>query len=67
MAEQENNFKQMLSQELENKPEAPNLVENRLDGSINSVLHIAKVLELFIPKFIDAVMVFLGGKPREEK
>lgn len=62
---QDNNFKQMLSNELAESPEAPGLIENRIDGSIGMISHVSKLIELYIPNFIDALMVFLGGKPSD--
>ena len=67
MAQNDNNFKQMLFQDLELMPEAPQQVENRLDGSIGIISHFAKVVELYIPKFIEAILAFLGAPENPEK
>jgi len=66
MAENDNNFKQMLFQELEAMPQAPNQVENGIDGSVGFISHFAKVVELYIPKFIDALMAFLGANNKPD-
>ncbi|MBT8219152.1 MAG: hypothetical protein KJP00_04985 [Bacteroidia bacterium] len=59
-----NNFKQLLFQELQEMPEAPGQVENGVDGSIGFISHIGKFIELYIPKFIDAITAFLGSNDR---
>lgn len=56
-----NNFKQMLFQELQEMPNAPEEVENGVDGSIGLISHIGKFIELYIPKFIEALAAFLGS------
>ena len=56
-----NNFKQLLFQELKEMPQAPDEVENGVDGSIGFISHIGKFIELYIPKFIDAITAFLGS------
>ena len=61
MAENKNNFKQMLFQDLEAMPHAPESVEKNIDGSVGFISHFAKVVELYIPKFIDALLAFLGA------
>ena len=61
---EDNNFKQMLFQELQEMPDAPEQVENGVDGSIGFISHFAKVIELYIPKFIEALAAFLGAKPK---
>lgn len=67
MAQKDNNFKQMLFQDLELMPDAPKQVENGIDGSVGIISHFAKVVELYIPKFIEALLAFLGAKERPEK
>lgn len=67
MADQDNNFKQMLFSELEKMPDAPLGVENSLDGTMGFIGHFAKVVELYIPNFIQAMVAFLGGDNKLEK
>ena len=67
MANNDNNFKQMLFQELEAMPDAPPSVENGLDGSMGFISHFAKVVELYVPKFIEALMAFLGANNKPDK
>lgn len=67
MAEKDNNFKQMLFQELEAMPDAPKMVENGIDGTTGFISHFAKVIELYIPKFIDAMMAFLGAEESQKE
>ena len=67
MAENDNNFKQMLFQELEAMPQAPRQVENGIDGSVGFISHFAKVIELYIPKLIDALLAFLGADNKPKK
>jgi len=66
MANQDNNFKQMLFSELEKMPHAPKQVENGIDGSVGFISHFAKVVELYIPKFVQALVAFLGGEEKTE-
>ena len=65
MANNDNNFKQMLFQDLEAMPDAPSEVENGIDGSVGFISHFAKVVELYIPKFIEAMMAFLGSSDKK--
>lgn len=67
MAEKDNNFKQMLFSELEEMPDAPIQVENGIDGSVGFISHFAKVIELYVPKFIEALVAFLGGRDESVK
>jgi len=66
MANNDNNFKQMLFSELEKMPDAPRQVENGIDGSVGFISHFAKVVELYIPNFIQALVAFLGGDDKQE-
>ena len=67
MANNDNNFKQMLFQDLEAMPDAPRQVETRIDGTVGFISHFAKVIELYVPKFIDALMAFLGAGNKPNK
>ncbi len=67
MANKDNNFKQMLFQDLEAMPDAPSQVENGIDGSIGFISHFARVVELYIPRFIEALMAFLGAEDKANK
>ena len=67
MANNDNNFKQMLFQDLEAMPDAPRQVETGVDGSVGFISHFAKVVELYIPKFIEALVAFLGAGDRPDK
>lgn len=67
MANNDNNFKQMLFQDLEEMPDAPRQVENGIDGSVGFISHFAKVVELYVPKFIEALMAFLGASNKSDK
>jgi len=67
MANNDNNFKQMLLQELEKMPEAPSQVENGIDGTVGFISHFSKIVELYVPKFIEALMAFLGAENKTEK
>ena len=67
MANNDNNFKQMLFQDLEAMPDAPRQVETGVDGSVGFISHFAKVVELYIPKFIKALVAFLGAGDRPDK
>ena len=67
MADNDNNFKQMLFQDLEAMPDAPRQVETGIDGTVGFISHFAKVIELYIPKFIEAMMAFLGARDKKDK
>lgn len=67
MANNNNNFKQMLFQDLEAMPDAPRQVETGVDGSVGFISHFAKVVELYIPKLIAALVAFLGAGDRPDK
>ena len=67
MANNDNNFKQMLFQDLEAMPDAPRQVETGIDGSVGFISHFSKVIELYIPKFIEALMAFLGADDKPNK
>ena len=67
MANNDNKFKQMLFQDLEAMPDAPRQVETGVDGSVGFISHFAKVVELYIPKFIEALVAFLGAGDRPDK
>jgi len=67
MANNDNNFKQMLFQDLEAMPDAPPQVENGIDGSVGFISHFAKVVELYVPKFIEAMLAFLGASNKPDK
>ena len=67
MANNDINFKQMLFQDLQAMPDAPRQVENGVDGSVGFISHFSKIVELYVPKFIEALLAFLGADNKSDK
>lgn len=58
-----NNFKQLEEDAINQHPHAPIRVEKNLNGNIKVFDMAGQVIELYMPRLFDLLIILLGGEP----